>query len=347
MRLRSSSIHRIGGAASAPVRNARQRWSDRCGLLVALEIDGGLGLGEASPLPGYSIDTIDEAEASLRAAVAGIEKLPGTVDEIAALAAPIVSPTARFALETALLDLQARSQACPVHRLVRPGPPPVVARSGLLQEESPRALDAEALAARQRGLVHLKLKVGGGAIEDDIARVKRLRYLLGGEVSLRLDANGAWPPAVAADALAQLAPLDIAFVEEPTTALASFGRQAVRWAADESLVSQADALLAADACDIVVLKPAVLGWCGALRLGERAIARGKQLVVTHLFDGPVALASACELALALAGPSLLPCGLDPHPALAAFPAWRLPQLDRAATIQPAPGMGLGLREAVS
>jgi hypothetical protein len=68
----------------------------------------------------------------------------------------------------------------------------------------------------------------------------------------------------------------------------------------------------------------VLGWFGALRLGERGRERGKGLVVTHLFDGPVALEACRELAGAL-GPGLLPCGVDEHEALGAYPAWGSPR----------------------
>ncbi|RYE88950.1 MAG: hypothetical protein EOO75_12615, partial [Myxococcales bacterium] len=190
MRLRSATVHHVGGAARA--HNARHRWSDRRGLLLILEADGALGLGEASPLPGYSPDSLDEAGGELRAIVENIHTAPDDLDAIAALSAPLASPAARFALETALLDLAARSQGVPLHRRLRPGPAPAVARSGLLQESTPRALDAEALARRAEGLRHLKLKVGAGPVEDDVERVRRLRETLGSGVSLRLDANGSW-----------------------------------------------------------------------------------------------------------------------------------------------------------
>ncbi|HEX6239392.1 MAG TPA: O-succinylbenzoate synthase, partial [Polyangiales bacterium] len=42
-------------------------------------------------------------------------------------------------------------------------------------------------------------------------------------------------------------------------------------------------------------------------------------VVTHLFDGPIALAAASVLALALQSPRLA-AGLAPHAGLAAWPA---------------------------
>jgi hypothetical protein len=77
-------------------------------------------------------------------------------------------------------------------------------------------------------------------------------------------------------------------------------------------------------CASLVLKPALHGFFGARDLGLRAIDRGKQVVVTHMFDGPVALAAACELALSLPAAPLA-CGLDLHGALDAYPPLAVPQ----------------------
>ena len=64
--------------------------------------------------------------------------------------------------------------------------------------------------------------------------------------------------------------------------------------------------------------------------------------MTHLFDGPVALAAACELALALPPDGLLPCGLDPHDGLVAFPAVDVPRLRHAGLVSPTSRPGLAL-----
>jgi hypothetical protein len=63
-------------------------------------------------------------------------------------------------------------------------------------------------------------------------------------------------------------------------------------------------------------------------------------VVTHLFDGPVALAVACELALSLPSPPLA-CGLDAHASLGLFGAAVVRQLRVPGRIQ-SHGPGLGV-----
>jgi hypothetical protein len=77
----------------------------------------------------------------------------------------------------------------------------------------------------------------------------------------------------------------------------------------------------------VVLKPMLLGFLGAWELGLAVRPRGYDVVVTHLFDGPVALASACALALAVGTAKAQ--GLAPHGALTLYPAASVPHLQTA------------------
>src|SRR4029079_573755 len=89
---------------------ARQQWCSRSTLIVEIADQNGLGSGEAAPLPGYSRDTLDEAEraplAVPRVALQRALQLshPAQLLQTAeSLIAPEL-PSARFALETALLD---------------------------------------------------------------------------------------------------------------------------------------------------------------------------------------------------------------------------------------------------
>jgi L-alanine-DL-glutamate epimerase-like enolase superfamily enzyme len=77
------------------------------------------------------------------------------------------------------------------------------------------------------------------------------------------------------------------------------------------------------------------------RLARRA---GIGVVVTHLMDGPVALAAARELALGLETP--MACGLDDHEALLTFPRVKAPSRAREARIRVSREPGLGLDRAM-
>jgi L-alanine-DL-glutamate epimerase-like enolase superfamily enzyme len=109
--------------------------------------------------------------------------------------------------------------------------------------------------------------------------------------------------------------MDLAYVEQPlpATELASTARlareSAVSIAVDESLAEHGvDAVLAADAADVVVLKPMALG--GPDRTVDAAVrARdaGVEPVVTTTIDAVVARTAAVHVAAAI--PNVSACGL--------------------------------------
>jgi L-alanine-DL-glutamate epimerase-like enolase superfamily enzyme len=324
--------------------------------------EGRVGLGEAAPLPGYSRDDAGACERALGAlpgALGAIERVPDepSVAAVRRALAPLAPaldgvPAARFAIETALLDLlgQRLGQSIAMG-LGGPRPYAEVQVNGLLAADAgPEALVRGAHALVARGLRSLKVKLRSrdeAAFEAELAALAALRREVAGpgEIELRLDANGAWTEDQARRRLQALAPLAPRFVEQPVAPdrLDGLGPCAVPWAADESLgvPGMPERLLEAAACAVFVLKPAALGLLRAHEIGVRAQARGLDVVVTHLFDGPIGLAAACELALSLPRPPLA-CGLDAHAGLAAWPEVPVPQRRRDGLITAAGRPGLGI-----
>lgn len=66
------------------------------------------------------------------------------------------------------------------------------------------------------GFAHIKLKVGGDR-RDDIRRLRLAREAVGPDVTIAVDANQRWDVAEAIDWMGELAPFDIAWIEEPTS----------------------------------------------------------------------------------------------------------------------------------
>lgn len=327
--------------------------SHRAGLLLTLEDERGLrGQGEASPLPGYSPDTLDACRAALEAAIVGLPREIDLSGPVAAAVHDVVEeidaavPAARMAFETALLDLAGKRLGAPVSVLLgRWDPGRAVPLSALLPPDDPAAA---LRAGLEHGLTTFKLKIGRpGAAADELALIERLRSVRGGRFALRLDVNEAWAPAEAPVRLAALALFEPEFVEQPVPRglLADLPPSPVPVAADESMqdAAEARAILASRACRVVVLKPTVLGGpVRCLDLARSASRAGLEVVVSHAFEGPVALAMACELALAV-DPRPRACGLAPHGGLAAWPPVAVPQLGRAAVLARSHA-GLGLAE---
>lgn len=181
------------------------------------------------------------------------------------------------------------------------------------------ALQAAELAAAS-GCHTAKVKVGGlGSTLQDAARVEAVAAALGPGGKVRVDANGAWD---VDDAVRALTELELAvrrggidgleYVEQPCATVADLAalrrRVDTPIAADESvrLPGDADAVVAADAADIIVLKVAPLGGVQAcLEIAERS---GLPCVVSSAMESSVGLAAGIALARAL--PELpYACGL--------------------------------------
>jgi len=300
-----------------PLRTAQGEFAERASVLLELRDDDGCaGYGEAAPWPGFGTESVADAATALRALE---QQLPGVTIEsggIAAAFAGLLSGrvTARAALQGALRDLDARraGRSLAAHLAARAGstcgaPLPRVAVNCLLAASDPDALRAEATRARAAGFRAVKVKLGGGPLATDVARLRAVREAIGASIHLRCDANGAWSVREALEALEALAPFDLEYVEQPVTARDIEGlaevrrRSVVRVAADESVASESGMrrMLAAGAADVVVLKPATLGGAErALELAATARAAGMEVVFTHALESAVGAHHALHCAAA-------------------------------------------------
>lgn len=285
---------------------------------VALQICsecGEAGQGEA-PLPPLAPPQAKVQQLQIEAALfAARADWPGAAlhDARNWLSRRALHPAARWALATALDDLEARGRGISLAahlaaRFAEGAALQAVAANELLAAPRPGELEAEAAAAAARGVRALKLKVGMGALAEDVARVAAARSGAGQGVLLRLDANGAWDEAEARRRMAALRRFAIEFIEQPVAAreiaaLARLRRSAkIAIAADEAARDEAGALavLAAEAADVLVLKPAALGdFAASRRCAAAANESGVGVVMSSLFDGPVSLWAALHLAAAL------------------------------------------------
>lgn len=328
---RSSSVENVGAAG-----NARQRWTRRHGVILVLrDDDGRVGIGEASPLPGFSRETLEQCRDELAVFT---PRWPGlgaiTIEAATAICAGLSSPAARFAVATALLDLLAQEAGVPMWRVLdhdaaSDAPVAAIPCNGLVSELEHALEQVE--QARTRGLETVKLKIGRpGRFAEELAVLQAIRKTHGDGIALRLDANQAWSAAEAGERLAALRAIAPEYVEEPTddwSGLIALGRPPVPLALDESLSGLGDALgpdrgiselVERAHLRALIIKPMLLGFFEGLDWAARARARSIDAVVSHLFGGPVELAACIQLAAAARIDS--PCGLAPHAGLSAWPS---------------------------
>ncbi|MGD8166264.1 o-succinylbenzoate synthase [Herbiconiux sp. P16] len=177
--------------------------------------------------------------------------------------------------------------------------------------------EVERVLAHYDGCRTVKVKVAerGQTIDDDVARVRAARAVLGAEGRIRIDANGAWNVDEAEHAIHRLCEFDLEYVEQPCASIEELAeiRGRVKYmgipiAADESVRKASDplAVARAGAADILVVKAQPLG--GVRRALEIVLEAGLPAVVSSALESSVGIAMGAHLAAAL--PTLdYDCGL--------------------------------------
>jgi o-succinylbenzoate synthase len=297
---------------SSPLATASGTIEAREGVVVRYDHRGHTGVGEATPLPGWT-ESLGDCRAGLDAA-GDADTRGGHTAAMLELAGDSV-PAARHGFATALLDADARADGVPLYRWFdadrRCETVPVNATVG----DGDPAETADAVAtAVETGFDCCKLKVGARTVAADIERLRAVRERVGDDVTLRADANGAWTHDQATAAFDAFADLGVDYVEQPLAADDLRGHADLRGgpvgvALDESLIHErADSVLGAEAADVLILKPMVLGGPGnAHTLALRARDRGVEPVVTTTIDGVLARLAALHVAAAV--PDIGACGL--------------------------------------
>ena len=362
-----------------PFQTALERLEVRHGFLVrAVDSEGRTGYGEAAPIAGFGMESLSGcgraleswaqrlAGRSLAAPPQG--PLPAALEALSSRGEYSLgeyslgdAPAARHGIECALADLAAQAQGVPLHRwLLRvlgagsAAPlPATIAVNATLGALDPEAAARRAAELAALGYGTLKVKVGFGGAKADGERVRAVREAAP-RVALRVDANGAWTEAEALAWLCAHAHLGLEYAEQPLPRgdLPAWARlkaaSPVPIAADESVLdsADADALLAARAVHLLVLKPMALGGLlPALRVAQSAIQRGVPVVLTSVLEGAfgrTAALHAAAAAQALSARPLPAAGLATGDLLAEDLVARPPAPARGQLPVPQePGLGLG------
>jgi len=311
-----------------PVISAQATWTEREGVLLRLEDAAGrAGYGEASPLPGYSAETVEQAHTAIeqfatmaRNAEGGVA-IEASADAVRQLMAGMrawMPPSIAYALELALLDLVGQATDRPVAALLAGvSGPNELPRTQIELHKLVKDIPSAILAARQ-GYRTLKVKIAVDEFEAEDRLLAGIREAVGPDVRLRLDANGALSPEEAIGALQYFSRYEIDCCEQPVdfrdlAGLAQVRReQPIPIAADESVRTAEDAkrVIDAEAADLLVIKPMLAGGLFVgLDIADQARAAGLPVFVTTTLEAAIGRAGCVHLAAALPNP-LTACGLD-------------------------------------
>lgn len=177
-----------------------------------------IGVGECAPLPGLSIDARPDLEVKLRQLAADVAAQQFEVNDLQLLLQADELrewPAIRFALETALLDLQQGGNkvlyandfsqgraGIPINGLIWMG------EKDFMQEQIRKKL--------AEGYTCLKLKIGSLDFATELDILHQIRQVAGPEdLTIRVDANGAFAPEEAFRKLERLARYSLHSIEQP------------------------------------------------------------------------------------------------------------------------------------
>ena len=212
---------------------------------------------------------------------------------------------AKCAIETALMDAQARRLGIPLSELlggrVREALP--VAWTLASGDTAKDIAEAEQMLAARRHNI-FKLKIGAHSVARDVAHVLAIKKALGDDVSVRVDVNMAWTELDAVRGIAALEAGGIDLIEQPVRAemVPAMSRLAQRFAvpimADEALKGPLDAqsMGQAAAADVFAVKICQSGGLVPAKLvGDVASLMGISLYGGTMLEGAVGTAASAHL----------------------------------------------------
>jgi muconate cycloisomerase len=273
--------------------------------------DGITGWGEATTIGGlaYGEESPESIKANIDTHIAPL--LVGMDAARPALAMAKVRKAiqgnrfAKCALETALLDAQARRLGVPLSELLggRVRDTLAVAWTLASGDTAKDIAEAEHMLEIRRHRI-FKLKIGLRGVDADVAHVLAIKRALGDRASVRVDVNQAWSETDAVRGIARLEAGGVDLVEQPVKArnTASLARLARRFdvalMADEALHGPEDALALArgDAADVYAVKIAQSGGLmPALEVAAIARLAGIGLYGGTMLEGGIGTAATAHV----------------------------------------------------
>jgi O-succinylbenzoate synthase len=183
-------IHRYELPISTPLKT-------RKGLLLQTET----GWGDIAPLPGWSHETLDEAEAQLRSVLQGAPRTH-------------LYPSVAFGLACAEQPLPSEPFSVPINALLM----------GSLQEIFKRAENLQ-------GFTHIKLKLDGLTEQEALDAIHALKD----RFRIRIDLNRKWPLEKSLRFFSHFDTNDLDYIEEPVSDPADLPHFTHPFALDETL----------------------------------------------------------------------------------------------------------------
>jgi mandelate racemase len=184
-------------------------------------------------------------------------------------------------LDMARWDARAKAEGVPLATLLGGSPKPIRAYASL-RTMSPGPAASEASLLVQQGFTAVKVKVGRGDLDDDLATLRAVRSAAGPDVGIMADYNQSLTVPEAIRRAQVLDDLGLTWIEEPTAAedfaghaeIAAAARTPIQLGENWLGPDEAAAAITAKACDDLTFDAmkigGVTGWRRAAEMASRA-----------------------------------------------------------------------------
>ena len=241
-----------------PLQTAGNTYTHREGVWLKLKSGELTGVGEAAPLEGFNPETLKEVHYALEGFHQAVDREDFEIDELFSLIEVHTedTPSARFALETAVYDVLAKEADIPLAKYLHANAKSEVAVNGLVGLHLP-----------SDGFSIMKVKMGKGNLFDEIEQMEQLTLSFGEIVKFRLDLNCAFDLPKAIRFCKEMEKFNIDYIEQPLPvdnledlAELTYHTQ-IPIAVDESLTDfqSAEKIIDEQAAHVFVIKPMVSG----------------------------------------------------------------------------------------
>jgi muconate cycloisomerase len=287
MQLKQIEFFRLQIPLCMPIKHYLAERTHSENLVVKVVSDSGVvGYGEGIPREYVTGETTAASLAFLRNHLIpksnGLhwddpDDLFGTLRELISEPNRAQAPAACCALELAVLDAAGKTWGKSVAKLLGGGGEPLV-YSAVIPMMSQPSFHRLLHLIHDAQMTFVKIKVGNN---QDLAVLSLAREILGHQVDLRVDANGAWSAEEAEQRIDAMMAYGISAVEQPVPKhdLAGLKRLSDRMdipvIADESLCLEHDAedLASLNACNVFNLR---LSKCGGILAADRMFVIGRE-----------------------------------------------------------------------
>ena len=195
-----------------PSGTSRGVYTSRDVWFIFLSDGTATGIGECAPLPNLSLESPKKMSAKLLQVCEEIDYFSKSQEELQNW------PSIRFGLETALIDLQNRGQQILFPSDFTRGEQGIQI-NGLIWMGTPENMKQQISNKLDAGFHCIKMKIGAIDFETEFNLLKEIRKeFTANEITLRVDANGAFTYQVALENLKRLSDLQIHSIEQPIEA---------------------------------------------------------------------------------------------------------------------------------